>query len=85
MSDHVCDMDEISPPDVPRDDPDRFIRCQDALHIAFASLVDRAVTAGWRPDEVLTALIEVADNHALMLAANADLESALLVLKKKRT
>ncbi|MBY3531269.1 hypothetical protein HFN72_36120 [Rhizobium laguerreae] len=76
-------MDEIYPPDVPNDDPDRFIRCQDALHLDFAGLVDRAVAAGWRADEVLTTIIELADNHALMLAANADLEAALSILKKR--
>ncbi|MBA8835184.1 hypothetical protein [Rhizobium leguminosarum] len=78
-------MDEIYPPDLPKDDPDRFIRCQDALHLAFAAFVDRAIAAGWRTDEVLTTIIELADNHALMLAADADLEGALTVLKKTRT
>ncbi|MGO6966602.1 hypothetical protein [Rhizobium leguminosarum] len=78
----VHEMDEIYPPDVPNDDPDRFIRCQDALHLDFAALVDRAVAAGWRADEVLTTIIELADNHALRLAANADLEVALSFLKK---
>ncbi len=77
-------MDEIYPPDVPNDDPGRFLRCQDALHLDFAALVDRAVATGWRADEVLTTIIELADNHALMLAANADLDSGLTVLKKKR-
>ncbi|MCW1414140.1 hypothetical protein OLZ32_38905 [Rhizobium sp. 1AS11] len=50
----------------------------------FAALIDRAVAAGWRADEVLTTIIELADNHALMLAANADLDSGLTVLKKRR-
>ncbi|NYT30556.1 hypothetical protein [Rhizobium sp. WYCCWR 11128] len=76
-------MDEIYPPDVPSNDPDRFIRCQDALHLEFAALVDRSVAAGWRADEVLTTIVELADNHALMLAANADLEVALSILKKR--
>ncbi|WP_261334017.1 hypothetical protein [Rhizobium leguminosarum] len=49
----------------------------------FAALVDRAVAAGWRADEVLTTIIELADNHALMLAANADIEAALSILKKR--
>ncbi|NKJ72835.1 hypothetical protein GFL38_11280 [Rhizobium leguminosarum bv. viciae] len=75
-------MDEIYPPNVPNDDPDRHLRCQDALHLEFAAFIDRAVAAGWRADEVLTTIIELADNHALMLAADADLEAALAVLKK---
>jgi len=79
----VYQMDEIYPPDSPNDDPDRFLRCQDALHLDFAALVDRAVAAGWRTDEVLTTIIELADNHALMLAANSDLEAALSILRKR--
>ncbi|MBY3464242.1 hypothetical protein HFN80_09480 [Rhizobium laguerreae] len=74
---------KLYPPDVPNDDPDRFIRCQHALHLDFAGLVDRAVAAGWRADEVLTTIIELADNHALMLAANAEIEAALSILKKR--
>jgi len=76
-------MDDIYSPDIPRDDPERFIRCQEALHLAFASFVDRAVALGWQADEVLAVIIELADNHALMLAANADLEAALTPLRKR--
>ncbi|TBE87830.1 hypothetical protein ELG99_13815 [Rhizobium ruizarguesonis] len=77
-------MDEIYPPDVPINDPDRFIRCQDTLHLELAALVDRAVAAGWRADEVLTTIIELADNHALMLSANADLDVLLTTVTRKR-
>ncbi|WP_168284485.1 hypothetical protein [Rhizobium laguerreae] len=42
-----------------------------------------AIAAGWPADEVLTTIIELADNHALMLAANADLEGALVILRKR--
>jgi hypothetical protein len=77
-------MDEIFPPDIPEDDPDRFIRCQETLHLAFASFVDRAVAAGWRADEVLATIIELADNHALMLAATFDLDAALEAIRKQR-
>lgn len=77
-------MSDVFPPDIPKDHADRFIRCQEAMHIGFAAFVDRAVTAGWGADEVLTAIIELADNHGLMLAANADLDAALAVLKRPR-
>ncbi|EJC75737.1 hypothetical protein Rleg10DRAFT_5626 [Rhizobium leguminosarum bv. trifolii WSM2012] len=77
-------MDEIYPPDVPKDDPDRFIRCQDALHLELTALVDRAVAVGWHADEVLTTIIELADNHGLMLAANDDLDALLTAVIKKR-
>lgn len=76
-------MSNIPPPNVPEDDPDRFIRCQNALHVEFQDLVDRAVAAGWRPEEVLVSLIELADNQALMMEANAEVEAALKILKRK--
>lgn len=46
-------------------------------------MVDRAIAAGWEADEVLATIIELADNHALMLGANADLDAALAVLTKR--
>ncbi|WFT88397.1 hypothetical protein [Rhizobium leguminosarum] len=61
----------------------RMCQATITLHLEFAALVDRAVAAGWRADEVLTTIIELGDNHALMLAANADLEAALSILKKR--
>lgn len=76
-------MSDVFPPDIPKDDPDRFIRCQEAMHIGFAAFVDRAIAAGWRSDEVLQAIIELADNHALMLASTADLDAALGTLKRR--
>ncbi len=76
-------MSKIPPPTVPNDHPDRFIRCQDALHGKFKDLVECAVSAGWRPEEVLVSLIELADNEALMMEANAEVEAALKVLKRK--
>ncbi len=76
-------MSEIPPPQVDENDPDRFISCQDALHPEFQDFVGRAVAAGWRPQEVLVAMIELADNQALMMEANAEVEAALKVLKRK--
>ncbi len=76
-------MSAIPPPQVDENDPDRFINCQDALHVEFQHLVDRAVTAGWRAEEVLVAMIELADNQALMMEANAEVEAALKVLRRK--
>jgi len=76
-------MSKIPPPTVSNDHPDRFVRCQDALHVEFQEFFDRAVNAGWRPEEVLISLIELADNQALMMQANAEVEAALKVLKRK--
>ncbi|MBB3411939.1 hypothetical protein FHT87_005906 [Rhizobium sp. BK316] len=33
----------------------------------------------------MTTIIELADNHALMFAANTDLEAALAALRKRRS
>lgn len=76
-------MTEIPPPTVDENDSDRFISCQDALHAEFQDLVKRAVVAGWKAEEVLVAMIELADNQALMMEANAEVEAALKVLKRK--
>jgi len=76
-------MSKIPPPKLPQNDPDRFLHCQEALHIGFQDLVDRAVLVGWRPEEVLVSLIELADNQALMMEANAEVDAALKVLKLK--
>lgn len=76
-------MSEIPPPQVEENDPDRFISCQDALHAEFQHLVERAVLAGWKAEEVLVAMIELADNQALMIEANAEVEAALKVLRRK--
>lgn len=62
---------------------DPFLRYQDALHLEFAARVDRAVAAGWRADEVLTTISELAYNHTLMLAANADLDAVLTIFRKR--
>ncbi len=76
-------MSKIPPPFVDEDDPDRFISCQGALHAEFQSLVDRAVSAGWRAGEVLVSLIELADQEAMMMKADAEVEAAIKILKRK--
>ncbi|MGO4196907.1 hypothetical protein AB4Z13_16250 [Rhizobium sp. YAF28] len=51
--------------------------------MAFKELIENAVEAGWRPQEALVSLIELADNEALMMEANAEVEAALKILKRK--
>lgn len=77
-------MTDIPPPAIPLDDPERFLHCQDALEIEFQSFVDRATAAGWEEDEVITAIIALADNHALMLAEEGTLGALLERLRKRR-
>lgn len=62
--------------------PDRLLRCQEALEDAVLAAVDAVSLAGWTPEEVAAALIELADNHMLSLLANRDLASELAALKK---
>jgi len=76
-------MAEIRPPSVDKKRTDRFISCQDALNDEFQGLVERAVAAAWRPQKVLVAMIELADNWALMMEASAEVEAALKVPKRK--
>jgi hypothetical protein len=65
------------------DDPDRFLKCQEALQPAFNLLISYAVQAGWRESEVLAAVIDLADRQALANIENADVDRILAVLKKR--
>ncbi len=73
----------IPEPTLPPGDPDRHLKCQDAVHIAFQQLCDDAVAAGWEATEVATALVEVADAHVLMLIENGQVDDLLATLKKR--
>nr|WP_245516999.1 hypothetical protein [Rhizobium leguminosarum] len=44
---------------------------------AFSLIAAAAVEAGWKPEEVAAALVELADNHVLALLVNRDLERGL--------
>ena len=44
---------------------------------AFSLIAAAAVEAGWKPEEVAAALVELADNHVLALLVNRDLEREL--------
>ncbi|HEY0120681.1 MAG TPA: hypothetical protein VGC14_02780 [Rhizobium sp.] len=76
-------MQNISPPKIVIDHPDRDIECQEALSDAFIELTDRARAAGWLDQEVAAALGELADNWMLALIHNDDLDVDLDNLKKR--
>lgn len=61
---------DIAPPVTGREHPDRHLACQEAIEPAFLALTDVAVASGWGCNEVAEALVELADNHMLALAAN---------------
>jgi len=52
---------------------------------AVAAVASAAVAAGWTPEEVAAALVELADNLMLSVLANLDLERDLAVLKNGRS
>jgi hypothetical protein len=75
-------MSDISRPFVTDDDPDRHIRCQDALQFAFRDLITAAIAAGWHEREAIAAIGELADNRMAALAANDETAILLDLLKK---
>jgi hypothetical protein len=76
-------MANIPNPEVPAKDPDRHLMCQMVIEQHVQGIVDGATHVGWRPAEVLTAIIEVADNLMLAEACNAELNELLTWLRKK--
>ena len=75
-------MPDITRPFVSDDDPDRPIRCQDALQAAFRDLVNAATSVGWSEREVVLAIADLADNHLLSVEANRNTEALIALLKR---
>lgn len=67
----------IPAPPRPEDDPDRFLDAQNAIEASLLELVDKGVSAGWGEREIIAAIIAVADNRILSLAANDELDGLL--------
>lgn len=63
--------------------PDRFLHCQEAMCSDFAKIAAAAIAAGWDPEEVATALVELADNLMLGMIANRELALDLQKLGAK--
>jgi hypothetical protein len=76
-------MANIPKPKLQGKDPDRHLVCQMAVEGHVQGIVDQAKRAGWRPAEVLTAIIEVADNLMLAEACNAELNELLTTLRRQ--
>lgn len=75
-------MDDITPPKP--GSSDRFIDCQEAIDSRVHQIVHDAYVAGWDRGEVLAAIIEVAENYALMLGENEALKLVLDRLKSSK-
>ena len=69
-----------------RKDPERFGECQRAIEDRMLELLGDAQVAGWTKEEVLAAMIEVADNTALAMHHNVllSVETELRKLMKKK-
>ena len=52
----------IAKPRNPRTHPDRFHECQIAVEDRVLAPLGVATTAGWETDEILAAIIDIADN-----------------------
>lgn len=76
------EMRDIYRPFVTSDDPDRDLRCQDAMQFAFKDLLDAAATAGWGEREAIEAIIDLAEDRLRTFGANDDAQSLLNVLMK---
>lgn len=61
--------------------PNRFNDCQLAIEDGLIDLIAEASLAGWRKEEVISAIIEVADNTALALDIKAKLSVDIQVMK----
>jgi hypothetical protein len=75
-------MDRTAPPTTDKH-PDRFLQCQEAMADALTDVALSAVEAGWRPEEVASALVELADRLMLGLIVNRDLDDDLTILKRR--
>ncbi|WP_172745968.1 hypothetical protein [Neorhizobium sp. T7_12] len=75
-------MTDVPSPAVPAGDENRHLFCQMAIEIPLQEIIEAAVSAGWEETEVLTAIIDVADNLVLAHGSNAELDALLKALKR---
>ncbi|WP_426232075.1 hypothetical protein [Pararhizobium sp. DWP3-4] len=75
-------MKQITPPSTDNH-PDRFLRCQEAMADPFTDVALSAVEAGWNPEEIAAALVELADHLMLGMIVNRDLDRDLAILKRR--
>jgi len=76
----------IPKPQYPPNHPGRFQDCQRAIEDRMLELLGDAQVAGWTKEEVLAAMIEVAENTNLAMHQNVllSVETELRKLMKKR-
>jgi predicted transcriptional regulator len=75
-------MRSVLPPTTDKH-PDRFLQRQEAIADAFSNVALEAVRAGWHPEEVASAMVELADHVMLGMIANRDLVQDLSILRRR--
>lgn len=75
-------MRQISPPSHSDDDPDRHLRCQEAMLWAFQDFITAATEAGWHEREVAAAMIDLADHHLLGMMENEKTSAIISLLRR---
>lgn len=77
MRPHFYGMGRIASP-ATDNHPDRFLALQDAMADDVSNICLSAIEAGWKPEEVVAALVELADNMMLGLITNRNTERDIL-------
>jgi len=77
-------MAYIPPPTLPPGDPDRHLKCQEALDVALQEVAQAAIKAGWDQKEVATAIVELADAHVLAMIEDAIVDGQIEQLFGRR-
>jgi len=78
-------MAQIRSPKTQPSDPDHSIECQEAMEDAFLELVNRGVKAGWNVEQVISAVIELADTQMVLRQEDARVEGTLRRMRKDPT
>ena len=77
-------MADVPGPTVPPEDENRHLHCQMAVELPLQDIIESAVSAGWREEEVLSAMTEVIDNLMLANVNNAELDALLKAMKRQQ-
>jgi len=75
-------MKRISPPRTQKHS-DRFLQGQEAMAGAFTEVAMAAVEVGWSPEEVASAMVELADHMMLGVIANRNLDQDLSIIRRR--
>lgn len=76
-------MADVLGPTVPPEDENRHLHCQMAVELPLQDIIESAMSAGWREEEVLSAMTEVIDNLMLANINNSELDALLKAMKRK--